>query len=167
MSVLPPKAIKWLAGRDGRKVPETDFNRHCRTSISNFSIHFGKQLCQIADLDILKRPHGVLDIPAQLHADMACCELVELGADLLAAEWPRRKSGIIRYLVVERLTAFEPDGHPASELGRKAGRKALVWPYLDLQEKTLDILVRNPLRRELCRLNIAIIQGNRQQVGGL
>src|ERR1700691_4513717 len=30
-----------------REGPETDFNRHCRTSISNFSIHFGKQLCQI------------------------------------------------------------------------------------------------------------------------
>ena len=82
-----------MLSRNKRRLgPETDFNRHCRTSISNFSIHFGKQLCQIADLDILKRPHGVLDIPAQLRADMACCELVELGADLLPAEWPRRRA---------------------------------------------------------------------------
>ena len=130
-----------------------------------FSIHFGKQLCQIADLDILKRPHGALDVTAQLRADMACRELVELGADLLPAEWPRRKSRIIRYLVAERLTAFKPHGYPARELGRKTGREALVWFHADLKEKALDVRLRNSFGVELCRLNIAIKQGNRQQVG--
>jgi len=121
-----------------------------------FSIHFGKQLCQIADLDILKRPHGALDVTAQLRADMACRELVELGADLLPAEWPRRKSRIIRYLVAERLTALEPDGHPTRKLDRKASREVLVRPYSDLEKKALDIWLRNPFGVELCRLNIAI-----------
>ena len=96
---------------------------------------------------------------------MACRELIELGADLLPAEWPRRKSRIIRYLVAERLTAFKPHGYPARELGRKTGREALVWFHADLKEKALDVRLRNPFGVELCRLNIAIKQGNRQQVG--
>ena len=87
------------------------------------------------DLDIFERSHGVLDVPAQLRADMACCELVELGADLLPAEWSGRKSGIIGHLVAERLTAFEPDGHAAGELGGKAGREALVRPYVTLRRR--------------------------------
>src|SRR5262249_30907678 len=90
-----------------------------------------------------------LDVPAQLRADMACHELVELGADVLPGEWPGRKSGIIRYLVAEGLTALEPDCHPARKLAGVAGREAFVWPYADLKEQALDIRLRNALGVEL------------------
>ena len=89
--------------------------------------------------------------------------LLVIAAPLM--KWPRRKSRIIRYLVAERLTAFKPHGYPARELGRKTGREALVWFHADLKEKALDVRLRNSFGVELCRLNIAIKQGNRQQVG--
>jgi hypothetical protein len=122
-----------LSRSERRSGPETDFNRRCRNLYLQFSIHFGKQLCQIADLDILNRPHGALDVTAQLRADMACRELVELGADLLPAEWAASEiQDNSRYLVAERLTAFKPHGYPARELGRKTGREALVWFHADV-----------------------------------
>ena len=149
--------------------PETDFNRRCRTSISILQFtaasSFVRALTCIFTRDrtalLMSRPNCAPTWPA--------VSLSNLALICLPAEWPRRKSRIIRYLVAERLTnAFKPHGiYPARELGRKTGREALVYRIsrADLKEKALDVRLRNPFGVELCRLNIAIKQGNRQQVG--
>ena len=66
--------------------------------------------------------------------------------------------------MAERLAALEPHRRPARKLGRIAGGKALVRPYGDFEQQASHIRLRNPFGVELRWLEIAINEGDRQQV---